>query len=68
MKKHYNLYYLYIEDKEKQSLPVQQSEGIRKNIEKFFGEIKPPWKSLPLISSEQECSSNHIYIEKEKKQ
>ena len=53
MKKHYNLYYLYLEDKEKHSLPVQQSEVIRKNIEKFFGEIKPPWKSLPLISSEQ---------------
>lgn len=53
MKEHYNLYYLFLEDKEKHPPPVQQSEAIRKNIEKFFGIIKPPWKSLPLISSEQ---------------
>ena len=54
MKEHYNLYYLFLEDKENCCLSAQQSEAVRKNIENFFGKIKPPWKSLPLISSEQE--------------
>lgn len=52
MKEHYNLYYLLLEDNEKHPLPEQQSEVIRKNIEKFYEELKPPWKSLPLLSSE----------------
>lgn len=42
MKDHYNLYYLFLEDKEKNPLPIQQSEAIRKNLEKFYEKIKPP--------------------------
>ena len=53
MKGHYNLYYLFLEDKEQHPLSALRSEAIRKNIEKFFEEIKPPWKSLPLTSREQ---------------
>jgi hypothetical protein len=53
VKAHYNLYYLYLEEQEKHPLSTQQSETIRKNIEKYFEKIKPPWKPLPLISSEQ---------------
>ena len=39
MKERYNLYYLFLEDKEKHPLPIQQSEAIRKNIEKIFEKI-----------------------------
>ena len=53
MKVHYNLYYLYLEEQEQHPLSTQQSETIRKNIEKYFEKIKPPWKPLPLINSEQ---------------
>ena len=42
MKEHYNIYYLFLEDKEKHPLPIQHSEAIRKNVEKIFEKIKPP--------------------------
>jgi hypothetical protein len=42
VKEHYNLYYLFLEDKEKHPLSAQRSETIRKNIEKYFRKIKPP--------------------------
>jgi hypothetical protein len=42
VKEHYNLYYLFLEDKEKHPLPAQRSEAIRKNIKIFLEKIKPP--------------------------
>ena len=53
MTEHYNLYYLFLKDMERNPLPVEQREAIRKNIENFSEKIKPPWSSFPLISSEQ---------------
>lgn len=45
---HYNLYYLFLEDKQKHPLPEHRANTIRKNIEKFFKNIKPPAFSKPL--------------------
>ncbi len=42
MKAHYNLYYLFLEDKEKNPLSAQQIEAIQKKIEKYLKKIKPP--------------------------
>lgn len=47
MKKHYNLYYLFLEDMQKYPLSEERSQQIRKNIEKYYKKIKPPDKSIP---------------------
>ena len=39
---HYNLYYLFLEDKAKHPLPPEKKAEIQKNLEKFFENIKPP--------------------------
>jgi len=39
---HYNLYYLFLEDKLKHPLPVEKFSEIQKNLEKFFKKINPP--------------------------
>ena len=49
MNGHYNLYYLFLEDKRKHPMPEHKVQAIRKNIEKFFEKIKPPAFSKPLI-------------------
>ena len=42
MQKHYNIYYLFLDDKEKHPIPKDTKEQILKNIEKFYQKIKPP--------------------------
>jgi len=56
VKNHYNLYYLFLEDKEKHPMSDRGNQAIRKNVENFYKKIKPPWNSQPLISSERNKS------------
>lgn len=42
MQKHYNIYYLFLEDKEKKNLPEDRNTLIQKDIEDFYKKIKPP--------------------------
>lgn len=42
MKEHYNIYYLFLEDRAKNPVPDDRNEAIRKNIENFYKKIKPP--------------------------
>ena len=46
---HYNLYYLFLEDKRNNPMPEQKKMDIRKNLENFFKDLKPPGISKPLI-------------------
>ncbi|MBQ3147339.1 MAG: hypothetical protein IJB91_06390 [Oscillospiraceae bacterium] len=48
---HYNLYYLFLEDKQKRSMPKSTAMVIRKNLQNFFKNIKPSTASKPLIST-----------------
>lgn len=50
MGKHNNLYYLLMEDQQQNLIDLQAKEKIKKNIENFYKEIKPPWKVNPPIS------------------
>ena len=47
---HSNLYYLFLEDQRLHPMPEARVFEIRKNIEKFYEKIKPPWNSKPLNS------------------
>lgn len=42
MKEHYNLYYLFCEDKERHPMPADKKEKILKNLQDFFKSTKPP--------------------------
>lgn len=42
MAEHYNLYYLFAQDKARHPMPEDKKEEIRKNIEIFYQKIKPP--------------------------
>lgn len=46
---HYNIYYLFLEDKQKHPMPEQPVTDIRKNLKKIFKNLKPPESSKPLI-------------------
>lgn len=57
---HNNLYYLFLEDQQKNPMDQSASDRIRKNIENYYKEIKPPWKanlpnSIKEISSLNKC-------------
>lgn len=47
MSDHANLFYLFQEDMQRYPLPEEKDFCIRKNLEKFYKKIKPPWISLP---------------------
>lgn len=47
MAKHYNLYYLFLEDMPKHPLSEERSQQIRQNIENFYRQEKPPDKAKP---------------------
>lgn len=64
MTKHSNVYYLFLEDQKKNPIDVAANERIRKNIEKFYWEIKPPWKSEPLRGVKDEKSKENEEGEK----
>ena len=42
MEKHYNIYYLFLEDRERNILPERRYEEIRQVLEAFYGKSKPP--------------------------
>lgn len=42
MAEHYNLYYLFLEDKANSHLPPERKEAIQKNLENLIKKIKPP--------------------------
>lgn len=42
MKEHYNIYYLFAEDKKQHRMPDAQKEKILENLKDFFKNIKPP--------------------------
>lgn len=42
MEQHYNLYYLFLEDKTQNPMREEKVMEIRKNIENFYKKIKPP--------------------------
>ena len=48
MAEHYNLYYLLLEEREKNPMPEQKAMAIQKNLEKFFKNIKPKANLFPL--------------------
>ena len=42
MKEHYNLYYLFYEDKQRHPMPIDRKEKILKKLQEIFKNIKPP--------------------------
>ena len=48
---HYNLYYLFLDDKQKNPMPEQKMMDIRKKLEKFFKNVKPPAITKPPITT-----------------
>ena len=38
----YNLYYIFLEDKQQNPMPPEQTEKILKNLKEIFKKIKPP--------------------------
>lgn len=42
MEKRYNLYYLFLEDKEKHPMPDDQKEKILNTLQALFRRMKPP--------------------------
>ena len=54
MDKHKNLYYIFLEDQQRNPMDQEAKERIQKNIEKIYQKIKPPWKpNPPNISKEK---------------
>ena len=45
--KRFNLYYIFLEDKERQKLSKEKSEAIRKNIEEFYRQFWFSRRALP---------------------
>lgn len=54
MARHYNIYYLFLEDKEQNPMREEKALEIQKNIENFYKKIKPPWDVDPPISRREE--------------
>ena len=48
MKQHHNLYYIILEDKNNNPMSQERSQEIKKYLENFYKEIKPPWTEKPL--------------------
>lgn len=42
MPQHYNLYYLFLEDRAKHPIPPESDIRIRKNLEEFYRHLIPP--------------------------
>ena len=45
MKKHANLYYLFLDDEKKNQIPENRNTEIRKSIALFYAAMKPPLKT-----------------------
>ena len=42
MREHYNLYYLFLEDKLKNQMPAEKKEKILEKLKKIYENINPP--------------------------
>lgn len=42
-----NLYYILLEDQQKNPMSQEAKERIQKNIENIYRKIKPPWRANP---------------------
>ncbi len=51
MPRHYNLYYILLEEKRLTIMPPEAVARIQKNIEEFWQKIKPPGGSVPPIDN-----------------
>ena len=56
MKKHYNLYYLFLEDKQRNPMPEDRRLAVRRIIEAFYSALWPPTKKLMI--SEKNSQKN----------
>ena len=54
LSRHYNLYYLFWEDRERNPMDGQRKKEIQENIEKFYKKIKPPPNAKPPTIRTQE--------------
>lgn len=54
MAKHNNLYYIFLEDQQKNPMGQDASKKIQKYIENYYREIKPPWEANPPNSIRKE--------------
>ena len=63
---HYNLYYIYLEEKQKNPMPDQRVLQMQKNIENFYKKIKPPRQEKPpnIIQEKNNTKKENIYHEK----
>ena len=48
MQGHYNIYYLFLEDKKNNPMSEDKINAVRENIEKYYEELKPPWSVLDI--------------------
>ena len=46
MKKHFNLYYIFLEDKLRNSMSEERRQAIRRILENFFRAIRAPANGL----------------------
>lgn len=56
LKKHYNLYYIFLEDKNNNLMSQERRQEIKKYLENFYKEIKPPWTEKPLNNKGKETT------------
>ncbi len=47
---HYNIYYLFLEDKAKNPMSPRRKAEMQKEIEKFYQKLKPNQNLQPLIN------------------
>ena len=47
LKEHYNIYYIFLEDKEKHPLPEVKDKEIKDNIKEIYKNINLPWDFKP---------------------
>ena len=62
MKDHYNLYYIFLEDMQRHPISEKRNAEIRKNLEYFYRNIKPPWEDNPPKSIGDESSEKVIIL------
>ena len=47
---HYNLYYLLLEDAQKNPMPILRAQEIKDFLEEYYCKTKALWENLPLLS------------------
>lgn len=52
--RHYNLYYIFLEDREKNPMPEERSEKVLKKILEIFQKNKTTWNLTPPKEAEEQ--------------